>query len=116
MSTTREYLEPADLGDLMRFQETIDDCEGYDIGKSAVKRLAELGVLQNHGFGKYSITAFGHFVLEHMFLQNPTLPLMTNGDRDRAAIAKAEAHHITTKPLPEALAHQIATQDKVGAA
>lgn len=84
-----EYLQPADLGVLMRFQETTDDSEGYDIGKPAVKRLADLGVLQSHGFGKYSITAFGHFALESMFSQKPSLPLMTDDDRTRAAIAKA---------------------------
>lgn len=84
----REYLQPADLGDLMRFQETTDDSEGYDISKTAIKRLVELGVMQSHGFGKYSITAFGHFALEHMFSQKPALPLMTNDDRDCAAITK----------------------------
>lgn len=89
VNAERKYLQPADLGDLMRFQETTDDSEGYDIGKPAVKRLAELGVLQSHGFGTYGITAFGHFALEHMFSQRPSLPLMTNDDRDRAAIAKA---------------------------
>lgn len=85
----RDYLQPGDLGDLMRFEETVSDDESYDIGKPAVKRLASLGVLENHGFGRYSITAFGHFALEHMFEQKPKLPLMTNSDRDemhRAAI------------------------------
>lgn len=90
-SQKREYLQPADLGDLMRFQETTDDSEGYDIGKPAIKRLAELGVVQSHGFGKYSMTAFGHFALEHMFCQNPRLPLITNDDRDVAAIATSKA-------------------------
>lgn len=85
-----EYLQPADLGDLMRFQETTDDSQGYDISKTAIKRLAELGVVQSHGFGTYGITAFGHFALESMFSQKPSLPLMTNDDRDRAAIQKAE--------------------------
>lgn len=84
--TTRNYLQPADLGDLMRFLETTDDGEGYDIGKQAIKRLADLGVVQSHGFGRYSMTAFGHFALEHMFKQSPSLPLMTDDDRDRAAI------------------------------
>ncbi len=84
----RNYLQPADLGDLMRFQETTDDSEGYDIGKPAIRRLVELGVVQSHGFGTYSMTAFGHFAMEHMFKQSPLLPLMTNDDRDRAAKAK----------------------------
>lgn len=84
----RNYLQPSDLGDLMRFQETTGDSEGYDIGKPAIRRLAELGVVQSRGFGTYGITAFGHFVLEHMFEQTPKLPLMTNDDRDRAAMTK----------------------------
>lgn len=87
----RNYLNPADLGDLMRFQETTEDDEGYDIGKPAIKRLAELGVVQSHGFGKYSLTEFGGFVLDHMFGQNPALPLMTNEDRNRAAITAKDA-------------------------
>ena len=62
--------------------------EAIDIGKPVVKRLTHLGVLQSHGFGKYSITAFGHFALEHTFAQKPSLPLMTNDDRDHAVIAK----------------------------
>lgn len=90
VNADREYLQPADLGDLMRFKETTDDSEGYDISKTAIKRLAELGVVQSHGFGTYGITAFGHFALESMFSQKPSLPLMTNDDRDRAAIQKAE--------------------------
>ena len=79
----RDYLTEGDLGSLMRFQETTDDREGYDIAKSAIKRLADLGVVQSHGFGKYSVTAFGSFALEHSFLQNPALPLVTDMDRDK---------------------------------
>jgi hypothetical protein len=66
-----DYLQPTDLGDLMRFQETTDDGEGYDIGKPALRRLAGLGAVQCRGFGKFSVTAFGYFVLEHMLKQHP---------------------------------------------
>ena len=84
ITTPRKYLQDADLGDLMRFQETTDDGEGYDIGEASIARLSELGCLERHGRGKFSITVFGSFVLEHMFSQDPELPLMTDTDRSLA--------------------------------
>lgn len=79
------FLQADDYHLLHRFIETTDDDESYDIGKDAVKRLAELGVVQSHGFGRYSVTIFGYWVHERYWHQNPTLPLMTNSDRARAA-------------------------------
>ena len=76
------FLTEVDQHMLYRFIETTDDDEGYDIGKDGVKRLAELGVVQNHGFGHYSVTAFGWWAHETFWHQSPTLPLKTNADRD----------------------------------
>lgn len=87
------FLQLADLGLLMRFDETCQDGQSYDIGKDAVKRLAELGCLQNHGFGRYSITSFGSWVLEHEFMQNPSLPLKTTEEHNAAARAAMEARN-----------------------
>lgn len=75
------YLQMADLGLLMRFEETTSDSEGYDIKKEDVKRLANLGAIQSHGFGRYSLTEFGNFVLEYEFEQKSNLPLKTDEDR-----------------------------------
>lgn len=85
------FLQEADQHALHRFIETTEDDEGYDIGKDAVKRLAELGVVSNHGFGRYGVTAFGYWVHERYWHQNPSLPLMTNSDRDEAARAQRAA-------------------------
>ena len=78
---------------MQRFEETASDNQGHDIGKAAVARLAGFGCLQSHSFGVYSITDFGHFVLndwEHA----RTLPFRTQAERDadqRAAIAAQAA-------------------------
>ena len=80
----QRFLTEGDFADLFSFNETSDDGEGYSIGKESVRRLASLGVLQNLNFGHYGMTAFGYFVLETVFLQNPSLPLLLNSDRDKA--------------------------------
>ena len=79
------FLQADDYHLLHRFIETTDDDQSYDIGKDAVKRLAELGVVQSHGFGRYSVTMFGCWVHERYWHQNPSLPLMTNSDRAKRA-------------------------------
>jgi hypothetical protein len=50
---------------LERFNETYEDGEGYDVPKSMMKHLAELGVLYSAGFGRYGFTEFGHAALNH---------------------------------------------------
>lgn len=90
--TGTPFLQEEDQHLLDRFIETTEDNEGFDIGKEAIKRLANLGVVESLGFGRYGVTVFGYWVHEHYWYQNPSLPLKTNLDRDadaRAAIAKA---------------------------
>ena len=91
MQTEMKYLQDSDLCNLIRFQETTDDNEGYDIGKAAINRLAELGAVRSHGFGRYSLTCFGHFILEHQFLQHPSLPLKTNTEITNDAMMRIGA-------------------------
>jgi hypothetical protein len=89
----RQYLLSADYIDLHRFIETTEDDESFDIGKQAVQRLAELGVVRSCGFGRYSVTAFGYWAHEHHWRQNPALPLLLNSDRDanaRAALRSSQ--------------------------
>jgi hypothetical protein len=84
------FLQEDDQHALYRFIETAEDGEGYDIGKDRIKRLAELGVVSNHGFGRYSVTMFGHWCHEKHWHQNPSLPLKTIGERNaQAAIDQA---------------------------
>ena len=90
--TGTPFLQDEDQHLLDRFIETTEDNEGFDIGKEAIKRLANLGVVESLGFGRYGVTIFGYWVHEHYWYQNPSLPLKTNLGRDadaRAAIAKA---------------------------
>ena len=89
--TGTPFLQEEDQHLLDRFIETTEDNEGFDIGKEAIKRLANLGVVESLGFGRYGVTVFGYWVHAHHWHQNPSLPLKTNLDRDvdaRAAIAK----------------------------
>lgn len=88
------FLQETDQHLLHRFIETSEDDESYDISKDDVKRLANLGVLESCGFGRYGVTMFGYWAHERFWHQNPSLPLKTNTDRDlekRAAIAAQSA-------------------------
>lgn len=42
----------------LRFCETCDDNEGYDVPKPMMKRLKELGLVVYKGFGYYEQTDF----------------------------------------------------------
>ncbi|CAM4401869.1 hypothetical protein COAQ111491_22050 [Comamonas aquatilis] len=86
------WLQPKGLESLQRFEETASDNQGHDIGKAAVARLAGFGCLQSHGFGVYSITDFGHFVMDD-WEHARALPFRTQAERDadqRATIAAAK--------------------------
>ncbi|MPS30540.1 MAG: hypothetical protein E2576_14510 [Alcaligenaceae bacterium] len=100
------FLQEADQHALHRFIETTEDDESYDIGKDAVKRLAQLGVVSNHGFGRYGVTAFGYWAHERFWHQNPPLPLRTNSDRDKEARAGVQR---TTGSEPVAASSNQAT-------
>ena len=58
------FLSDEDLNDLLRFEGMASDGEGYDISKKRMKRLAELGVVRWMGSSRYSMTAFGQYVLK----------------------------------------------------
>jgi len=50
---------------LERFNETCEDGQEYDVSKSMMKHLAELGVVYSAGFGRYGFTEFGRAGLNH---------------------------------------------------
>lgn len=83
------FLQEDDQHALHRFIETTEDGQGYDIGKDRIKRLAELGVVSNQGFGRYSVTAFGYWAHERYWHQNPSLPLKTIGEHNAEAAKDA---------------------------
>ncbi|WP_286998159.1 MULTISPECIES: hypothetical protein [Comamonas] len=85
----RQWLQQHDFEALERFAETSEDDESYDIGKEAIQRLTHFGCLNSHGFGRYSITAFGSYVLDNWSLARE-LPFKMQSERDaehRAALA-----------------------------
>ena len=53
-----------DLKALLRFDETSEDGEGYDIGSDAMSRLVELGLASKGSHGIRAITPFGRWVIE----------------------------------------------------
>ncbi|ENO7534241.1 hypothetical protein M0R25_003436 [Morganella morganii] len=76
-----QFLQPDDLNNLKRFDETCEDSQPYDVPKEKMQRLAELGVVRRHSKSYYSITSFGMYVLN----QNDELiklPLKTESDHN----------------------------------
>lgn len=75
----QNFITDDDFAILFRFNEQLEDgdADGYTTSKDDVKRMSELGVIQNHGFGRYSVTAFGSWLIETEFDQSPSLPLKT---------------------------------------
>jgi len=77
----REAIKEAGITDistiamLFSFNETVSDGKEYINDKEDVQRMAELGVIQNLGFGRYRVTSFGHWLIESEFHQSPSLPL-----------------------------------------
>lgn len=89
MLDARQWLQQHDFEALERFAETSEDDESYDIGKEAIQRLTHFGCLNSHGFGRYSITSFGSYVLDNWSLARE-LPFKMQSERDaehRAALA-----------------------------
>jgi hypothetical protein len=74
---TMKFLNDDDLAALLDFNECCSDSDagGYSTRRPVVKRLAEIGVLQNLNFGVYGITAFGQWVIENHYQQPTKLPL-----------------------------------------
>lgn len=75
----QKFLSSEDFSHLFTFSEQVDDPDsgGYTASKEVVKRLAELGVVQSFGFGRYGVTSFGYWLIETEFEQSPKLPLRT---------------------------------------
>lgn len=86
------FLGESDMSALMTFHSQMEDHEadGYTVHKETMKRLAELGVVNSLGFGRYETTAFGAWLVETAFEQDPTLPLRTVAEHnERSALLAA---------------------------
>ncbi|MBU9144786.1 hypothetical protein KTE29_03705 [Burkholderia multivorans] len=76
------FLQEEDSADLFTFNLQAEDGDGYTASKDTMKRLAELGVVQSLGFGRYGVTAFGMWLIEAEFSQKPRLPLRTRDEHN----------------------------------
>jgi hypothetical protein len=57
-------LTAEEMAALMRFFETCEDGEGYDVPKPMMKRLAAIGVVNHTSGGIYNITEFGQAIID----------------------------------------------------
>jgi hypothetical protein len=80
MNLVTEILQEQDLSWLIRFVETAEDDNSFDTPKCALRRLVEIGVVRSVGFGRYTTTSFGGYLVERHFDQSPALPLQTESD------------------------------------
>ena len=80
--SNQNFLSDDDFAMLFSFNEQVEDSDagGYAASKEDVRRMSELGVIRNHGFGRYSVTAFGSWLIETEFDQSPSLPLKTTAE------------------------------------
>lgn len=76
-------IQAADLKSLLRFNETSEDGEGYDIDGEAMKRLIELGLVAKERAGMRVITSFGMWVIAREHGEAVAM-LETQRDRDLA--------------------------------
>ncbi len=76
-------LQANDLKALMRFNDTCDDGEGYDIGDEAMNRLVELGLVAKERGKMRVITSFGMWVIAREQGEESGV-LKTQRDRDIA--------------------------------
>jgi hypothetical protein len=52
--------------DLLRFHETTEDDQGYDVPAERMKSLAALGLIRSKGFRRYEFTDVGDSVVERL--------------------------------------------------
>jgi len=87
LTERQKFLNHADMVLLFDFHTTLgdSDADGHTLTKDEIRRLSELGVVQNRGFGHYGVTSFGHWLIDTEFSQDVKLPLCTAREyNDRA--------------------------------
>ena len=73
-------LQEQDINALMRFNETCEDGEGYDVGAEAMARLVEIGLAGKGPHGIRNITPFGQWVINAREGEVDLEPLKTEED------------------------------------
>ena len=56
-------VSPQELAALLRFKETLEDGEGYDVPEEMMQRLGLIGLICRTSRGLYTITFFGDWVM-----------------------------------------------------
>ena len=87
------WLSQRDLELLVTFGMQADDCDadGHTLSKEQTRRLCELGVLRNVGFGRSEMTAFGGVLFDQHWEQSRSLPLRTHAEYAALAAEKGGA-------------------------
>lgn len=87
------WLSEHDLELLVTFGMQADDCDadGHTLSKEQTRRLCELGVLRNVGFGRSEMTAFGCVLFDQHWEQSRSLPLRTHAEYAALAAEKGGA-------------------------
>lgn len=71
--------------DVLRFHETCEDDQGYDVPKARMKALARVGLVRSLGFGRYEFTDAGLALVE-------AVQVAANDDDDVQALRKKLEH------------------------
>ena len=87
------WLSQRDLELLVTFGMQADDCDadGHTLSKEQTRRLCELGVLRNVGFGRSEMTSFGCVLFDQHWEQSRSLPLRTHAEYAAIAAKKGGA-------------------------
>lgn len=78
--TNGPSLQEHDFKALLRFHETSEDGQGYDIGAEKMARLVELGLASKGPHGIRNITWFGQWIVDRHNGEDISQPLKTEGD------------------------------------
>lgn len=94
--------------DILRFYDTCEDGQGYDVPKDRMKSLARLGLIRSTGFSRYEITDAGDAVIEKLraLLDAPAAPSCAIGHIEQhrsmgLAIGAAITNVVWDIPHPE---------------
>lgn len=85
----KPMLSDQDMADLRRLDDLFSDGQGWDLPRKRMQRLAELGVVQHKGGGRYNITSFG----AHCLNLEWGLPLRTTAQINADQMAAMEARN-----------------------
>ena len=64
---TVAWIKPEEMSAFLRFRDTCEDGEGFDVPKPMMQRLTQIGVIRHCGSGRYEYTDFGQSILEPEF-------------------------------------------------